>query len=40
MARRRGVQEATTYKLKFKFGGFNLSEAGGLRQLQDANTKL
>jgi len=40
VCRKHGVNEATFYKWKAKFGGVNLSEARRLRQLEDENARL
>lgn len=40
VCRRHGVNSATFYKWKAKFGGLEVSEAKRLRQLEDENAKL
>tara|TARA_R110002074_G_scaffold110666_1_gene237895 strand:- start:192 stop:572 length:381 start_codon:yes stop_codon:yes gene_type:complete len=37
---RRGLSTATFYKLKAKYGGMDVSEAGRLKALEDENAKL
>ena len=38
--RRHGLSPATFYKLKAKYGGMEVSEAGRLKALEDENAKL
>lgn len=40
VCRRHGISSATFYKYKAKFGGLDISEARGLRALEDENAKL
>ena len=40
LARRHGVSEATIYNWKSKYGGLEVSEARGLRDLESENAKL
>jgi len=40
VCRRHGVNSATIYKCKARFGGLEVSEAKRLRQLEDENAKL
>jgi putative transposase len=40
LARKHGVSEAALYNWKAKYGGMDVSEAKGLKQLEDENAKL
>ena len=40
VCRRHGLSPATFYKLKAKYGGMEVSEAGRLKALEDENAKL
>jgi putative transposase len=40
VCRRHGVRPATFYQRKSKFGGLEMSEARGLRTLEEENTRL
>ena len=40
VCRKHGVSNATFYKWKAKFGGMEVSEAKGLKALEDENRKL
>ena len=40
VCRRHGISGATLYKWKAKYGGLEVSEAKGLRSLEDERTKL
>ena len=40
LARKHGISEATLYNWKAKYGGLEVSEAKGLRALEDENAKL
>lgn len=40
LCRKHGLSPATFYKLKFEFGGMDLSDAKRLKQLEDENAKL
>jgi putative transposase len=40
VCRRHGISSATFYKWKSKFGGLEVSEARGLRALEEENAKL
>ena len=39
LARKHGVSEATLYNWKAKYGGLDVSEARGLKALEDENRK-
>ena len=40
LARKHGVSEATLYNWKAKYGGMEVSDARGLKQLESENGKL
>jgi putative transposase len=40
VCRKHGISDATYYKWKSKYGGLEVSEARGLRQLEDENRRL
>ncbi len=40
VCRRHGLSPATFYKLKSKYGGMSVSDAGKLKMLEDENAKL
>ena len=40
LCRKHGLNPATFYKLKAKYGGMDLSDAKRLKQLEDENAKL
>ncbi len=40
LCREHGVSESSFYKWKSKFGGMDVSEAKGLRQLEEENSRL
>ena len=40
ICRKHGICDQTYYRWKSKFGGLDVSEAGGLRQLEDENRRL
>ena len=40
LCRKHGLSPATFYKLKAKYGGMDLSDVKGLKQLEDGNAKL
>ena len=40
VCRKHGLSPASFYKLKFKYGGMEVSDAKRLKQLEDENAKL
>ena len=40
LCRKHGLNPATFYKMKAKYGGMDLSDAKRLKQLEDENSKL